>query len=184
MLKLCKRLIAACVMLVAMCAVPDASAQRIALKTNAIDWATLSPNLTLEARLSRRFSLQVGVSSRPVSANVFDTKLTNFNVEPELRYWFNRPMARHFIALSGLASDFNFRHGDHYVMGDAVAAGLSYGYALVLSRHWNMEAELGVGLAHVSAYNYHGSDKPVSKNYSKFVPVPVRIGLSFAYVFK
>ncbi|MDE5632736.1 MAG: DUF3575 domain-containing protein, partial [Muribaculaceae bacterium] len=30
-------------------------------------------------------------------------------------------------------------------------AGISYGYALVLSNHWNMEAEIGLGRAHISA---------------------------------
>lgn len=35
----------------------DIAAQRVALKTNAIDWLTMTPNLTLEGRVSRRVSL-------------------------------------------------------------------------------------------------------------------------------
>ena len=63
--------------------------------------------------------------------------------------------------------------------------GVSYGYALVLGSHWNMEAEIGVGFASVRGYYYKGADnKPVDVNYSRILPVPVRLGLSFAYIFK
>lgn len=163
---------------------PRAEAQRLALKTNAIDWLMLSPNLTAEARLSQRFTLQLGMAANPTHISIADVQLTNFRVEPELRYWFNRPMARHFIALSATAATFNLRFKDRHFNGDAVGAGISYGYALVLSNHWNMEAEIGLGLAHISAKDYRGEVAPDSRNYSHFRPVPIRIGLSFAYIFK
>ncbi len=160
------------------------NAQRLALKTNTIDRLIMSPNLSLEARLSTRFTLQLGVACNPTHISVADTELTNMRVEPELRYWFNRPMARHFVALSATAASYNLRHADHHFVGDAVGAGFSYGYALVLGEHWNMEAEIGIGLAHLSAKNYHGDQIPDYKNYVHFRPVPIRVGLSFAYIFK
>ena len=86
------------------------NAQRLALKTNTIDWLIMSPNLSLEARLSTRFTLQLGVACNPTHISVADTELTNMRVEPELRYWFNRPMARHFVALSATAASYNLRH--------------------------------------------------------------------------
>jgi len=162
----------------------SASAQRVALKTNTLDWVMLSPNLAVDARLSHRLSLQLSISGNPFNFSVLDTKLTNFRVEPELRYWFNRPMARHFMALSLTAASFNLRHAEHRFVGDAVGAGISYGYALVLSNHWNMEAEIGVGLAHFRAYNYWCDTRPDLKNYSRMLPVPIRLGLSFSYIFK
>ncbi len=162
----------------------EAQAQRLALKTNTIDWLTLSPNLTVEARLSTRLSLQVGVAANPTHVSIANTQLTNYRVEPELRYWFNRPMARHFVALSTTAAMFNLRFKDRHLSGDAVGAGISYGYALVLSDHWNMEAEIGLGLAHISAKDYKGNNEPPSKNYTHIRPVPIRVGLSFAYIFK
>lgn len=163
---------------------PHAQAQRVALKTNAIDWLLLSPNLTAEARLSQRLSLQLGVAANPTHISVANYQFTNFRVEPELRYWLNRPMARHFLALSGTAATYHFRHVDHHLSGDAFGIGVSYGYALVLSDHWNMEAEIGVGVAHLSAKDYWSNNEPSHKNYSHFKPVPIRIGLSFAYIFK
>ena len=93
----------------------ETSAQRISLKTNTIDWVAMSPNLAVEARLSRRISLQLGISANPFSFSVFDARLSNYRVEPELRYWFNRPMARHFMALSATAAGFASFSGEVYL---------------------------------------------------------------------
>lgn len=165
-------------------AVPKVQAQRVALKTNALDYLTLSPNLTLETRLSRSLSLQIGVVRNPFHSGFADTRFNNFRVEPELRYYFNRPMARHFMALSATACKYNMRFGGRYYVGDAIGAGISYGYALVLSRHWNMEFELGVGLASIRGYHYRGKDnRPDSPNYNHVLPVPIRCGISFGYKF-
>ena len=137
-----------CIILTAiLIAAHSATAQRVALKTNTIDWITLSPNLSVEARLNSRLSLQMGFAANPFNFAIADLCLKNFRVEPELRYWFNRPMARHFMALSLTAGAYSLRHADHHFTGDAVGAGLSYGYAVVLSNHWNMEVEAGVGIA-------------------------------------
>lgn len=184
MIKSLKELFPLVLLVISACLAPDLCAQRIALKTNTIDWLALSPNLTLETRLSSRFTLQLGVATNPTHLSVADLQLTNLRVEPELRYWFNRPMARHFIALSTTAATYNLRYKDHHFNGDAVAAGISYGYALVLGSHWNMEVECGVGLAHLSAKDYHGNQAPATRNYNRLMPVPIRLGLSFSYIFK
>lgn len=165
----------------------EAKAQRIAIKTNTLDWVMLSPNLGVEARLSRRLSIQLAVAGNPFNISVANFNWKNYRIEPELRYWFNRPMARHFIALSATASGYHLRHADRHLQGDAVGAGISYGYALVLGDHWNMEAEIGVGVAHFSAYDYYGDNgrqHMSAKNFKKFMPVPIRLGLSFSYIFK
>lgn len=163
----------------------DASAQRIALKTNALEYLILSPNLTLEASLNRKFSLQLGLSANPITRPIGDFRLTNFRVEPEFRYWFNRPMARHFMALSFTAGAATTQFGDHFWKGDFVTAGVSYGYAIVLGRHWNMEAEIGVGVGTFRGTKYKGKDNnPHEINYSKVLPVPVRAALTFGYIFR
>lgn len=62
-----------------MCA-PQMQAQRLALKTNTIDWLTMSPNLTLEARLSSRLSLQLGIVGNPTHISIANIQTTNFRV--------------------------------------------------------------------------------------------------------
>lgn len=174
-------LIIACAFL----SVQEASAQRVALKTNTLEYLILSPNLTLEARVSRKISLQLGISTNPITSPIADYKLNNFRVEPEIRYWFNRPMAKHFIALSTTAGTYSLQLKDRFLTGDAIAAGISYGYVLVLNRHWNMEAEIGVGVASLKGFDYRGkNNKPEHENLNKIMPVPIRAALSFSYIFK
>lgn len=161
------------------------NAQRVALKSNLIDWATLSPNLALEMRLNGKLTLDISATANPFSFTIADVKSTHARLQPELRYWFNRPMARHFVGLGFLGGMYNVEWKKHFYEGDMWGAGLSYGYAFVLSRHWNVEATLGVGMARFRAFDYReGEVKPDTPNLLKWSPVPVRLGLSFSYIFK
>ncbi len=164
--------------------VQDADAQRVALKTNVIDWATLSPNMALEVRLDRRWTLDLSATGHPFS-NIAGVKLTHFRFQPELRYWFNRPMARHFMGFNLLGGFYNMKFNDTYYDGDIWALGVSYGYALVLSKHWNMEATIGFGYGHLRACKYGNSlERPSAPNFNRWVPVASRLGISFSYVFE
>lgn len=174
----------AVILLMLMCASPNAGAQRMALKTNVLEYAVLTPNLAFETRLNRYLSMQLSMSVNPVTHPIGGYSAAHFRVEPELRYWFNRPMARHFVALSFTGGAYNIKLKDHYIDGDVFAAGVSYGYALVLKKHWNVEFEAGVGLGSFKAYDYRREEsRPKQKNYSRVLPVPIRLGVSFGYIF-
>jgi len=161
------------------------NAQRLALKTNTIDWLTLSPNLSLEARLNRHLTLDVGIVGNPIKITIADVRFNTFRVQPELRYWFNRPMARHFMGFALLGSIYDTQFKSKYYSGDVYAAGFTYGYALVLNRHWNMEFTAGVGLARFRAYKWHTWEKrPSDMNYHKWGIIPIRLGVSFSYIFE
>lgn len=165
----------------------SASGQRLAIKTNTLDWLIQSPNLSLEARLNRRLTIDLGVACNPIKRTIYSPKLSlrNFRIHPELRYWFNRPMARHFAGIALEAGSFDLRFDNRHLTGDGVAAGITYGYALVLSRHWNVEFSIGAGLAKVWGLDYRDPDKrPDTRNMSKWVPVPIGTGVTFSYIFK
>lgn len=159
--------------------------QRVALRTNVLDWATLTPNLTLETRLSNRFSLGFGLAGNPVKVTVCDTRFNSFRFIPELRYWFNRPMAKHYAGVALLASSFDLVLKDTRKQGDIFGGGLTYGYALVLGRHWNVEFTVGAGLGYARYFDYLESEpSPSSPNVSKLMIIPMNIGVSFTYIFK
>ncbi|MCM1111089.1 MAG: DUF3575 domain-containing protein [Clostridium sp.] len=164
---------------------PGTSAQRVALKSNALEWVALSPNLGLEARLSRRLTLDVRLTGNPFRVNISDCHITDLLFQPELRWWFNRPMARHFAALSFIGGIYDVRLRSRHYEGDILGAGLSYGYALVLGRHWNVEFEAGVGFGHLHGFKYRSPHpKPSVANWSRWTAMPIRIGVNFSYVFK
>lgn len=164
-----------------------AVAQRVALKTNTLDWLLISPNLSLEARLSQRLTFNIGVAANPFKQTPYgsDYRFSNVRLNPELRYWFNRSMARHFVgvAMTGGIYDIQFR--SHRYKGNLFAAGITYGYALVLNRHWNVEFTLGLGLARTWGYDYRSwQSQPQEHNMARWVPYPVGTGISFSYIFQ
>ena len=173
-------------MLIAILCVGEAHAQRVAIRTNALEWLLASPNLALEARMSRKITLGIDVGGSPLGhyPGFNDIRLRNINISPQLRWWLNRPMARHFVGVSATAMLFDFRLRDRHWKGDLFALGVDYGYALVLSRHWNVEFTAGIGLGGGRGRQWHEpAEQPENVNMSRWVPVP-RLGVSFAYVLK
>lgn len=71
-----------------------ASAQ-VALKTNVLYDAALSPNIGVEVGLSKKFSLEVSGQGNFWTVN--DHKWKHWLVQPEARYWFCQPFGGHFL---------------------------------------------------------------------------------------
>lgn len=160
-------------------------AQRVALKTNVVDWMTLSPNLSLEARIDRHFTVDVAIAGNPFPVTVAQIRPNNIRFQPEIRYWFNRPMARHFVGFGVLGGLYDVRFRNDRYKGDVIAAGFTYGYAIVLGKQWNMEATVGLGLGKLRGYQYGVNEQqPAKPNYTKWSPVPIDLGLTFSYIFR
>lgn len=158
--------------------------QKLALKTNLVQWATASPNLGAEFVLSNRLSLDLSGSFNvwfPGSS----LALKHVLIQPELRYWFGRPMTRHFVGATAFYSNYNvlFRHKRYY--GDAVAAGFTYGYVWVINKRWNLEATVGLGALHCRQYKYAETEvRPEDINDSHWMIAPVKLGVSFVYILR
>lgn len=146
---------------------PAAMAQKVAVKTNLLYDATSTINLGTEFGLSPKWTLEVSANYNPWTYSN-NKKWKHWLVQPEARYWFCNKMMGHFIGFHAIAgsynignvnADFKFLGTDFSKLknyryeGWFVGAGVAYGYSWVLSKHWNLEAELGVG------YTYSKSDK-------------------------
>ncbi len=141
-----------------------AGAQGFAIKSNLAYDALAAANLGLEVGLAPRWTLDV-------SGNYMPWKFYNGNLrkhaflQPEARFWFCDRFAGHFLGIhchggiynaSGagiddkiawLGPDFS-KLKDRRYEGWFAGAGISYGYAVILGRHWNMEFEVGAGYAY------------------------------------
>ncbi len=85
-----------------------AHAQRIGLKTNALYWAAMSPNMGAEFRINRHVTLNFEAMGSLLKAGKVDAKGLQFS--PEARYWFSaRPQAGHFVGVMAVASNYNRR---------------------------------------------------------------------------
>ena len=104
----------------------SANAQRVGLKSNALYWAAMSPNLGAEFRVNRHLTLNAEVTGSLLRVGDFHTKMLSF--APEARYWFSaRPQAGHFVGLMASATTYNILLNGTRHKGDAFGGGLTYG---------------------------------------------------------
>ena len=98
-----------------------------------------------------------------------------------------------FLALGGFnigkLSSFPFSIWDglenNRYKGHALGGGIAYGYAWMLGKHWNLEAEVGVGYAHAwfDQYSYADEGKEVLSNGNKNYWGITKLAISFVYLF-
>lgn len=139
-----------------------AQAQDVALKTNLLYDATATANLGIEIGLSPRWSLDLSgnLNAWDFSHN---RKWKHWLAQPEIRRWFCSRFSGHFLALHAHVGQYNVGNLDNSIdflgtdlsmlsdnryEGWFVGAGIAYGYDWILGKHWNLEAEIGIGYAY------------------------------------
>lgn len=173
----------------------------VGVKTNLLyGVGTLTPNLGMEIGLGKRTTLDVGGGYSWFNLNGTtenNKKLVHWVVQPEFRYFLCEKFNGHFFGIHALYSKYNIgKHKlpmlfgknsqDYRFEGDAFGAGLSYGYQLMLGKHWNLEFNLGVGYMRLKYDKYDcrkcGKRKETgaTKNYFG----PTRAGISLIYIIK
>lgn len=148
----------------------EAKAQRLAVSTNAIEWLTVSPNVSLDIVFTQHHSLAVSASSSPwkLTPNVY---LRHFTLSPEYKYWLNMPFYKSYIGGKILYSSYDLGANDFLRKGNMVAGLIDYGYSFIFSKRFNLVPNVGLGVG----YNIG--------EHSKVVPM-VTLGLNAQIVLK
>ncbi|MBR5404301.1 MAG: DUF3575 domain-containing protein [Bacteroidales bacterium] len=169
---------------------------RWALKTNVLHDATMSVNLAVEWGFAPHWSAEVSGSVnwwQPA-----EMSLQHVLVQPELRYWFCDRFSGWFVdahAIGGYTPsvggfwDFSqyyekFPNLKTFYLQNAkmLGGGVGFGYDFIISRHWNLELEMGLGYMFVKGDEY--SDGVRILQGSKFDYVgPTRLAVTFSYLF-
>ncbi len=139
-----------------------AAGQNIAIKTNLLYDATATINAGVEFGLAPKWTLDIsGNYNNWTMAR--ERKWKHWFIQPEARYWFCNKFIGHFLGFHAHGGQYNIGNLDNSInflgtdfsqltdkryQGWFVGAGIAYGYSWVLSRHWNLEFELGVGYAY------------------------------------
>jgi len=140
----------------------------LAIKNNLLYDAALTPNLSLEFRLAKHWTMQLeaGFNPFPLDDKV-EHKWRHLLVGLEAKYWFCEAFARDFVGVNAYYSHFNVAKGKYPIgwlypsvlqyrfQGDMVAAGASYGWHFVLSKHVGLELEAGVDVGY-AWFNRYG----------------------------
>lgn len=150
------------------------AAQQVALKTNALYWATTTPNIAVEWAVTPRITLNLPVSYNAWNIFEGEMSLRHYAFQPEVRYWLCRTFEGHFLGAHAHYAAFDagkipFLKGglkQYMFRGDLVGAGISYGYHHVLKRGWGIEFTVGAGYAYMNYKKYIRADccaEPISK---------------------
>ncbi|MBE6250945.1 MAG: DUF3575 domain-containing protein [Bacteroidales bacterium] len=171
-----------------------ANAQQVALKTNALMWTVLTPNIGAEFVLGERYSLDLSVFGHYNPYGV-DSKI--LAVQPEFRYWFNgRPMIREFVGASTMVAKYDFDIKRQVHDGYAASAGVVGGYVFLLGKKkdtkWRLELCGGISLLFFSQKQHYRDDnyddyfieQVAAANSWGYKIFPAKLGVTFTYIIK
>ncbi len=171
-----------------------ARAQEVALKTNALYWATTTPNLAAEVSAGRRNTFQLTYGLNPWKASS-GKSIRHWMLKPEYRRWFCTAFDGWFLGAYARGGQFNAGNidlplgilpnlEDHRFEGWYAGAGVTAGYQWALSRHWNFEASLGVGYdyAHYDKFRCGTCGERQESSHQNYVG-PTGAALSLIYIF-
>ncbi|MCD7722251.1 MAG: DUF3575 domain-containing protein [Prevotellaceae bacterium] len=175
-------------------AVTTAHAQKFALKTNALYWATSTPNLGAEISAGRKNSVQVFYGLNPWKSSS-GKSIRHWSLQPEYRHWFCGAYDGWFIGVHAMGGQFNMGNiklpfgilstlETHRYEGWYVGGGISAGYQWALSVHWNIEASIGVGYDYIKYDKFECGQCGVKEKSSHTNYVgPTKAAVNLIYIF-
>lgn len=175
----------------------ECRAQQVALKTNLLYDATTTPNLGVEMGVGKKHSVQLFYGLQPWKfGHGADQKyLKHWILNPEYRYWFCHRFNGSFLGVHAFGGEYDAQRvhlpfgywkelRDNRFEGWFVGAGVSYGYQWVLSRHWNFEGSVGVGVAYIDYDKFScGTCGRKTDDGHKTYVGPTKAALSLLYMF-
>ncbi|MEF2682704.1 DUF3575 domain-containing protein [Parabacteroides johnsonii] len=136
----------------------------VGVKTNIPYWGTATFNAGVEVRLAKKWTLELEAGLNPFDGKKDDgsygRSLKHLRLHPELRYWFCESFHKHFLGLHIPYLLYNVSDvkllgvENERSQGWGTGVGFSYGYQWLLSKHWNLEATVGVGYLYLDYDKY------------------------------
>lgn len=173
--------------------------QQVALKSNLVSDALLNINAGVEVGVAPRWTVDCEGEFNAWKLS-HERRWKHWAVQPELRYWLCDRFAGHFVGVHLHGGQYNIGGFDgrlHLLGTDArklsdtryqgwfVGAGVAYGFAWVLGRHWNLEAEVGFGYSYTryDRYNCAGCGRKVESDKPHHYVGPTRAAVNLVYLF-
>lgn len=172
----------------------QAQEKQFALKSNVLYWATATPNVGMEFSAGAKSTLQMFYGWNPWKSSG-ERKLRHWVLQPEYRHWFCQPFNGWFVGVHLMGGEFNIGEvklpfglfkelRDRRYEGWFAGGGITGGYQWMLSKHWNLEASLGLGYDYIRydkfACGYCGE---ILKSSHRHYFGPTKLALSFIYIF-
>ena len=116
----------------------------LSLRANLLRWATLTPDLGLEWRISRHMGIMVNGSWTSWTWNANDRRYALWEVAPEVRWYLGKEKCG-YIGAMYKAGQFNYKFSATGKQGDLMGGGITGGYQLKLNNALSLDFNLGLG---------------------------------------
>ena len=187
------------ILLLSLLYITGVRAQDAAVKTNILSDAAMNISLGVEVGTAPRWTVDLSGSFNGWTLS-HDRRWKHWLIEPELRYWFCDRFAGHFVGVHALGGQYNvggLKNGisflgtdlsklsDYRYQGWVIGAGVAYGYAWILGRHWNLEAEIGLGYAYTQYDKFRcaGCGKKIEEAKPHHYVGPTKAAVNLVYLF-
>ncbi len=168
----------------------------LAIKTNLVWAATLTPNLAAEIGLGRKTSIEISGGNNRWNLDGDknnNKKLVHWVIKPEFRYWLCERFNGHFFGVHAFYGKYNVSgynipllfDKEYRYEGDAWGGGISYGYHWAFAKRWGAEFTAGVGAARME-YVKKDCEKCGNEigRFNKTYFGPTSLGVKIVFVIK
>ena len=162
-----------------------AAAQFFAVRADALAALAGTLHLGAEASVADKWTLEASVYWNPVRTSGLSMNFGAVQIGP--RYWFYESFVGHFLGQHLTYVGYDLGSRTKRYKGHAYGLGVSYGYAWMLSKRWNIALEAGIGLFHTEDTRH---DPTVSDwedeyiyRYRRWTLAPTKLEVSFSYIF-
>ena len=122
----------------------DADSYTLSLRANLLRWATLTPDLGIEWRISPSVGIMVNGSWTSWTWNDNARRYALWEVMPEVRWYLGEKKAW-YVGAMFKAGQFNYKFSGTGRQGDLLGGGITGGYQLRLTEALSMDFTLGLG---------------------------------------
>ena len=160
----------------------DADSYTLSLRANLLRWATLTPDLGIEWRISPSVGIMVNGSWTSWTWNDNARRYALWEVMPEVRWYLGEKKAW-YVGAMFKAGQFNYKFSGTGRQGDLLGGGITGGYQLRLTEALSMDFTLGLGYLNADTERYDVIDgvRVRSGNETKHWIGPINAGVTLVW---
>ena len=161
------------------------AAKFFSAKINALAALTGTVNVGVDAAVSDKWTLDLSGYWNPINSDSFSCRL--YGVQAGTKRWLYEAFVGHFIGGQLTYGHYLYGASRRYYKGNMAGLGFSYGYAWLLSKRWNVTAEIGIGVYYMQDTRRDRTPPEYGTIYidlyKRWVVGPSRAEVSFNYLF-
>ena len=154
----------------------------LSLRANLLRWATLTPDLGMEWRISPSVGIMVNGSWTSWTWNDTARRYALWEVMPEVRWYLGEKKAW-YVGAMFKAGQFNYKFSGTGRQGDLLGGGITGGYQLKLNKALALDFTLGLGYLNADTERYDVIDgvRVRSGNETKHWIGPINAGVTLVW---